>query len=611
MCGIAGCNWEDKKLIMRMADMLEHRGPDGFGYFTDDYVSLAHRRLAILDLSEKGKQPMSDASGRYWITYNGEVYNFAEIRAELETHGHRFASGTDTEVLIYAYMEWGQDMLSKLNGMFAFCIYDTKEKAYFLARDRMGIKPLYYHHEADRFVFASELKSILEAVPTKIINKQAIKDYLTFGFIQSPGSILQEVKTLRPGHLLMYKNGQLTIQKYWSLDYSKKLEKSEDYFEKKIMQHLEQSVERRLVADVPVGSFLSGGIDSSAISTLLAKRKDNLNTFSVSFDHEEFNESAYAQRVAEEIGSNHHEVQFSGEQVTKLIPKLAFLYDEPFADPSMIPTYLVSKVAKEHVTVSLSGDGGDESFAGYSRYAWFKMMSWHKHTPGAISSGILYPAVTAAHRITGSHAFKKGKIFFEDDQNKDHEIYAKILAYSTKRHRDKLSLLQNKNPYTSFDAPFKEAQGGDRLLNCDVQRYLPDNILVKLDRASMGVGLEGRVPFLDHEFMEFSAKIPFRYKLKGLQTKNILKKALKNTLPKEIIYRKKQGFGVPLKHYFKDELKDYLSQRLLDKDAKYAEYVNQETVQKLYDHHQSGREDNNYILFSLLMLEEWFQRWAK
>jgi len=610
MCGIVGFNWEDKELVKKMASTLEHRGPDDYGHYTDNNVSLGQRRLSILDLSKKGKQPMSDSDGKVWITYNGEVYNFREIRKELENKGHKFNSNTDTEVILYGYKEWGIKILEKLNGMFAFCIYDSEKKDIFLARDRMGIKPLYYYWKDGKLIFASELKAIIRHDIKKRINKEAVKEYLTFGYILAPKSIFENIYKMRPGEYATLKDNKLTLHKYWSLNYAKKINKSKDYFEKEILRHLEESVKKRLISDVPVGAFLSGGIDSSAIVAMLKKFKPDLKTFSISFEHKEFNESEYAKKVSEFIGTDHYETAFDADYVTKLIPKLVYHYDEPFADPSMIPTYLVSKVARKHVTVSLSGDGGDESFGGYERYNWYKMIKWHRHTPKLITRTIFRPAVNLAYKTTKAHFFNKGKMFIEGNKFKDYELYAKTLAFTSDELRNRLSVDKIQDPFKAFKPHFDSVQTGDKMLNCDFNIYLPDDILTKLDRASMAVGLEARVPFLDHHFIEFTSQIPFGLKVKGLTTKYIFKKALKNTLPKEIINRKKKGFGVPLKHYFRKELKDYLQQKLLDKDCMIKQFVHQNEIKKIYDKHQSGKEDNNYILYGLLMLEEWMNKWS-
>ncbi|MCK5023351.1 MAG: asparagine synthase (glutamine-hydrolyzing), partial [Candidatus Aenigmarchaeota archaeon] len=353
-----------------------HRGPDQDGAYSDEYVALAHKRLSIIDLSENGRQPMADSTGDYVIVYNGEVFNYGELKKELAGKGHRFVSNTDTEVILNAYIEWGRNCVERFNGQFAFCIYDKKKKELFLARDRLGIKPLYFFSEGSRFIFGSELKVILKAGIEKEIDEKALNHYLIFGYTPSESSILKNVYKLLPGHYLVYDIEKKRIaekSKYWEISFSDKIH-SEEEAKETLYGLLDSSVKRRLIADVPVGAFLSGGVDSSIIVYLMRKYVKDLKTFSIKFDHDEFNESKWARLVADRLNTDHHEIEFNAVDLKKLIPDLVYLFDEPFGDSSMIPTYLVSKVAREQVKVCLSGTGADELFGGYHRYREFSQL---------------------------------------------------------------------------------------------------------------------------------------------------------------------------------------------------------------------------------------------
>ncbi|MBI2135144.1 asparagine synthase (glutamine-hydrolyzing) [Candidatus Woesearchaeota archaeon] len=607
MCGIAGFNWDDKKLINSMLDSLSKRGPDESGFYIDRGISMGTRRLSVIDLSKKGKQPISNEDGTKWIAYNGEIYNFKELRDELQKKGHKFTSGTDTEVIIHSYEEYGKRCVEKFNGMFAFAVWDTKKKELFIARDRLGVKPLFYFMDGKKFAFASEIKAILKYHKNPSIDEKSIYFYLNYGYTPNNKTVFTKIFKLPAGCTLTFKNSEFKIEKYWKIDFSRKEDGSEDYFIKKIREHMEESVKIRLIADVPVGAFLSGGLDSSAIVAYISKHKDNLKTFSVGFEHDKFDESKYAKIVSEKFGTEHHQMQFTHENVIKLLPKLVDYYDEPFGDPSMMPTYLVSTVARKHVTVSLSGDGGDESFLGYDRYKQYRLINLQNHAP--FLSKIANPFIKSLSKITNHNLIKKTGKYLEFNRLNGYEQYSELRSAFGSDERKNLFLKNHDfSPYFKEFFIFKNYL--DNISNADINTYLPDDILTKLDRSTMMVSLEGRVPFLDYKFMEFSAKIPARLKLKGMETKYILKKSLIGILPREIIYRKKQGFSFPLDLYIKNELKDLVKNNLSEK-SKLHEYVDKGHIEKLLRLHYNNEKNYANGLWAIFILKLWLDMYLK
>ncbi|MBW3012494.1 asparagine synthase (glutamine-hydrolyzing) [Candidatus Woesearchaeota archaeon] len=611
MCGIVGFNWDDKETLTKMASMLKHRGPDQNGFYTDSKASLGHQRLSILDLSEKGRQPMSNADGSILITYNGEVYNFQEIREELEKKGYRFASNTDTEVIIYAYQEYGTKCTQLFNGMFAFCIYDKNKNQFFLARDRVGIKPLYYYYKDGKFIFASELKSIIQhSFIERKVDEEAIRNYITYGCIYAPRTIFQDIYKLEPGCQMIVSKDGIKVERYWDIDYSEKYkDKPESFYTEMIIKLLDESVSRRLIADVPVGAFLSGGVDSSAVVASIKKYKDDLKTFSIKFDYDDFNESKWAHQMAAHLETDHYEIGFDAEEVLKLIPTLSYLYDEPYADSSMIPTYLVSKVARKHVTVSLSGDGGDEVFNGYNRYLWNKQITLRKMIPTPLMDFGVKPAAMLLSKLPNPFIYKVSK-HLDELTHSNAERYSQIISFEDKKTREEVSLVGMHYYYDLYKKRFIYPSIIDNMSNADFHMYLPDDILTKVDRASMGVSLEARVPILDHTFLEFTSKIPPGLKLNGNEGKYIFKKALLGRVPKNILYRKKQGFAVPLVYYFRKELAGYIEDELLAKDFSAKQYLNQDKIRKLIELHKAGKENYSAPLWAFLMLEKFLDRWV-
>jgi asparagine synthase (glutamine-hydrolysing) len=605
MCGIVGFNWEDQKQIQLLASLLNHRGPEQDGYHVADGISIGHKRLRIIDLSEKGRQPIYNEDKTVCVTYNGEIFNFEQIKCDLEKAGHRFESHTDTEVLVHGYEQWGTGLLERLNGQFAFCIFDKKKNLFFLARDRFGIKPLYYYNKGGRFIFGSELKVFLKSDIKKEIDKNAFEYYLLFCNTPSGQSIFEGVQKLLPAHYLIYDLTSSKIQAcapYWSISFDEQYDYDEDELKRQVLARIDKSVQMQLISDVPLGAFLSGGVDSSVIVSIMRKYVKELNTFSIRFDRPAYNESQYAKIVSDKFNTIHHEIQFNAANVRDLIEELPYYYDEPFGDPSMVPTSLVSRVARQHVTVSLSGTGGDELFGGYPRYGRFRMVKYINNLP-SLPKYILRQAVVAAHLFLKIEGFHRWLTFFGSRQP-DYIIYLQLFNSMFPGRQQGMEQLARFDYYRKH---FKYSDDASNAMNCDLSEYLPDDLLVKEDRASMAVTLEARVPLLDHELAEFAAKIPSRFKINRRETKYILKKSYEDILPGEILYRPKQGFGMPLQEYLRDELRDFSYNEIFNFDR--LDYYNKDELGRLWQLHQSGRFDYSRLFWNILMFNLWFKKW--
>lgn len=605
MCGIVGFNWEDEKKVRFLASLLYHRGPEQEGFHVADGVSVGHKRLCIIDLSVKGRQPLYNEDKTVCVSYNGEIFNFEQLRGILQESGHRFESRTDTEVLVHGYEQWGTGLLEKINGQFAFCIFDKKKNIFFIARDRLGIKPLYYYCDDRNFIFGSELKVFLRSDIKKEINKNALDYYLLFGNTPSEQSILEDVKKLPAGCYLVYDLKERKIQKYqryWAVSFDEQTGCSEEELKRQIADRLEESVRMQLISDVPLGAFLSGGVDSSIIVSIMRKYVNELNTFSIRFDRPDYNESHYAKIVSDKFHTIHHEIEFNAESVRDLIAQLPNFYDEPFGDSSMIPTCLVCRVAKKHVTVSLSGTGGDELFGGYPRYNKFIVLKKLNHLPTAFKH-ILSRSVEAANLLLKKDGFNK-LVTFLGRRQPDYIIYLQLFSYM---FRSKDESIEKLAPFDYLRKHFRYDDDITNAMNFDINEYLPDCLLVKEDRASMAVSLEARVPFLDHQLVEFAARIPPGFKIKMGRKKYILKKAFSDVLPAEILYRKKQGFGVPLEHYFRDELRDYTRREIFDFDA--YDYYDKNLLKELWQRHQQKISDYSRLFWSIMMFNLWFKKW--
>jgi asparagine synthase (glutamine-hydrolysing) len=620
MCGIAGIVSADgqpveAELLRSMTDILTHRGPDGAGFFLDGAVGLGHRRLAIIDLTAGG-QPMASADRKRWITFNGEIYNFRELRKELEALGHRFRTSSDTEVILAAYDAWGVGCVERLRGMFAFGIWDERRRRLLLARDRVGIKPLAYAWDGRRLLFGSEPKAILQdpAVPREL-DWEALRAYLTFHYVPSPYTIFRAIRKLPPASTLVLDldRGWPVVHRYWDLRFDPDERPSEVDWVDALRAHLEDAVQSHLVSDVPVGAFLSGGMDSSTIVALMAELgRGRVRTFSIGFDEADFDELAYARNVARRYDTDHYEFVVKPDALEAL-PRLVWQFDEPFADSSALPTYYVAKVTGEQVKVALSGDGGDESFAGYRRYA--RAATIHRRLdqgPGLL----LRRLFRLAGQLLPGEARGQGYLQFLGADAI--ERYFRMVTFQRSETLRRL-LSADAQERVAADvtaAPFhrlaQEGRGRDyasTLQYLDVRSYLPDDILTKVDRTSMLVSLEARVPLLDHVLMEFVATMPTALKLRGGQGKAILKRVMARDLPHEVLDRRKMGFGVPLARWFRGELGKYTRDVLLGSRSRGRGLIDATTVAAMLEQHRAGTRDWSPQIWAVLCLEEWAHRW--
>ena len=628
MCGIAGILYRDAarpvalELLARMSAVLAHRGPDDAGIHRRGGVGLVHRRLSIIDLSPAGHQPMTNEDESCWIVFNGEIYNFLELRPGLLQRGHRFRSQSDTEVILHLYEEHGVECLRLLRGMFAFAIWDAPRRQLFLARDRLGKKPLCYHWDGEAFRFASEAKAILQdpAVEPRP-DPAGISQYLTYGYVPSPGSAFQGLRRLPPGHYLTWQDGRVQVARYWRLRRDRKLQRPEAEWCGEIRDRLQEAVRIRLVSDVPLGAFLSGGIDSSAVVAMMSRASSGpVKTFSIGFDEPEYDELRYARLVAERYGTDHHELVVRPD-AADVLPKLSWHFDEPFADSSAVPTYYVSQMTRQHVTVALNGDAGDENFGGYDRYLASLLAASFDRWPGA---ALLRRAIRWGLRLwprTGvrTSLLARGRRFLDGLSEVPERRYARWFCHFYGDRKDELlspafrAGLDGADALEVLLAAYRESEApdfADATLGVDVGLYLPDDLLVKVDIASMAHSLEARSPFLDHEFMEFAASIPSDLKIRGRTKKYILKRALAELVPAEILHRPKMGFGVPIDHWLRHELRELVHDTLLAPRALSRGYFRPEVVQRFLDEHTSGRAGWHYLLCNLLMLELWHRTYV-
>ena len=620
MCGIAGrVNFlsgapVERAYVQRMCDLLAHRGPDGDGVLVDGAAGFGHRRVAVIDLPE-GRQPMATADRTVWLTFNGEIYNFLELRADLERRGHRFRTESDTEVLLAAYRQFGIECLSRLRGMFAFAIWDAGTRTLFMARDRVGKKPLHYTIDGDGIAFASEPKAFL-ADPAFAAqpNLEALSHYLTYQYVPSPMSAFQGVSKLLPGHYLLVRDGRVTIQRYWKLRYEPKRPISEEAACEELLAKMTEAVRLRLRSDVPVGAFLSGGIDSSAVVAIMAQLSPNaVPTFSIGFEERDYDELEYARLVARRYATDHHELVVRPDAI-RVLPQLVWHYNEPFADESAIPTYYLAQFARRHVTVALNGEAGDENFAGYRRYVPDPMLTWYDRVPTPVRRTVqtlanAFPADDRSARFVG-----RLRGWLERAAESRERRYARRVIQFNPRLKARLcteEFLEAAGPADSIELLLAEYRDGgvadflDATLDVDVARYLPDCLLVKVDVATMAHGLEGRSPFADHLLMEFIASLPSSMKLRGATGKYLLRKTMRPFLPLETIGRRKMGFGAPLEHWFRGDLRTLAGDVLLSSRATQRGYFHPPVIRRLLDEHGQGGAQWHDQLWNLLMLELW------
>lgn len=641
MCGIVGFVTNKafvnlKNSFAGMVSSLSHRGPDGSGIFTDDEagLGLGHSRLAVIDLSDAGHQPMCSDDREIWITYNGEIYNYKKIREKLEKNGFRFRSLTDTEVIINAYRQWGIDCLQHFNGMFAFAIWDRSKQRLFLARDRMGIKPLYYYFKADMFLFASELKALMMFDGfKKEVDKDALPFFLHYQYIPAPSTIFKNTFKLLPGHYLLYNGETLRNESYWELpgidEHSRSTPIRHDKAINKLDALLTEAVSDRLVSDVPLGALLSGGIDSSLVVALMQKVNScPTKTYSIGFKESGYNEAHWAKKVARYLGTEHTEFYVTPEEAMGVIPSLSGIYDEPFADSSAIPTLLVSRLARKNVTVALSGDGGDEQFCGYVRYQTTKAMAeTFRRFPlklrQIMAKGLerlpsswmekcylpLRPHLPQHFTIT-NFSDKWEKLIRILHQTEIRDLYRMTISLWSETEIKKL--IGHTPKATQFENAFEETASWpilSRLMYVDQCTYLPDAMLTKVDRASMAESLEIRVPLLDHRVVRFTAKLPETLKYRNGISKYLLKSLLSRYVPREFFDRPKMGFGVPIGQWFRSELKEQLLDYLSTSRLRTEGIFNPVFIEKKIKEHLTGQANHQYRLWTLFVWEMWRENW--
>ena len=623
MCGIAGKLWfdpdrpVDADRLRSMTDVIAHRGPDADGFYVGRGIGLGHRRLSIIDLST-GDQPLANEDGTIWVVFNGEIYNFAEIREELLHRGHRFRTRSDTEVIVHAYEEWGEDSVTRFRGMFAYALWDERHRRLVLARDRVGVKPLHYWAGHDGLTFGSEIKALLADpdVPREW-SPEAVDAYLTLQYVPAPGTIFREIKKLPAAHLLVADASGVKVRPYWDLAFTS--DAGDAGREREYLDRLDtlvrESVSLRLVSDVPLGAFLSGGIDSSAVVAAMTEVSPaRVVTASVGFDDAAFNELEYARVVARELGTDQHEYVVRPDLVD-LLPKLAWHFDEPFGDSSAVPTYYVSRMARQLVTVALSGDGGDELWAGYARHRVERTELTARRWLGPIGSRLAGAAAAVIPlEVRGARSLRHLSLSPADACARKHmygqfDERARAALYSG----DFAHAVRDADPLASFRALWHACPSSDaldRALYVDVKTYLVDDIMTKVDRMSMAVSLEAREPLLDHKLLEFAASVPSSLKLKDGQSKYLLRRLLERRIPKAIVDRPKHGFEAPTGEWLRRELAPMVSDLLFDGRLRDRGLFDPAAVHALWSEHRTRTCDHRHRLWNLMMLELWFRSFA-
>ncbi|MDD2735986.1 MAG: asparagine synthase (glutamine-hydrolyzing) [Desulfuromonadaceae bacterium] len=616
MCGIAGLIYSDPSrpvdsaVIADMCAVIHHRGPDEWGMWVEGAVGIGMKRLRIIDLAG-GHQPMANADGTVRIVFNGEIYNYRELRADLEKRGYHFVTNSDTESIIHLYEEYGQECVSHLRGMFAFAIWDAKNRRLFMARDRLGKKPLHYLHDSEKIVFGSEIKSILRYPSLKPeVNRAGIVNYVAYGYSPDPDTLFSGINKLPPGHRLTWENGRIVVDSYWDVEYQPDYTMSEQHIFEETERLLEESIKIRLVSDVPLGAFLSGGIDSSLVVALMARNMgEPVKTFSIGFDEKKYNELPYARMVAQKYGTDHHE-EIVRPDAEEVIPHLIKMFDEPFADSSAIPTYYVSRLARRHVTVALSGDGGDEMFGGYDRYLDGGLSGITDNIPLFLRKAFLgAPATLLPESFPGINTLR----YLASDV--DERYIAKMTKGLSWTHGKLFSpelarLAGTSDPSIPLLKLLPKVQMHDPITRrqyLDCKTYLPGDIMTKVDRASMAVSLEARAPMLDHRFVEFAFRVPVQYKVHGGTLKYMLKQLAYKLLPHEIIDRPKMGFAMPVAQWINSDWREMSEELVVGSRALQRGNFNAGYLKNMVAEHRRGRRDHSYIIWTLMVLEMWYR----
>jgi asparagine synthase (glutamine-hydrolysing) len=627
MCGIAGIlrfdgRCADAGLLAAMTAAVAHRGPDGSGHYVDGPVGLGHRRLAIIDLSDAASQPLSNEDGTIRVSYNGEIYNFAEIRVELEARGHRFRSHTDSEVIVHAYEEWGPDCVARFNGMFAFALWDSRQQRLWLVRDRLGVKPLFYALLPDGVRFGSEVKAVLsDPAVERRIDVDALHTFLTFNYVPAPDTVFRQVRQVEPGHyLLIDRSGAVRDVQYWDVIYGEPEAAPAQRYVEELSALLSDSVRLRLVSDVPLGVFLSGGVDSSGVAYWMSKHQPSpVRSFSVGFAHDSHDERAYARQVARTIGAEHHEAVVEGD-VASLLEAIVRHAEEPTADSSMVGVYRLAELARRHVTVVLSGDGADEIFAGYETYqAHYLHRLWRRLLPRVVRRAVVAPLVASLRpsdaKVGVAEKLTRFVAAGDLDADDAHASWRRIFDEDTRRRllaplgagpsRDPLDVYRRAFAATKARHPL------DRMLYVDTKVYLPSDMLVKVDRMTMAHGLEAREPYLDYRLVEFAARVPPSLKLRRFRNKkHVLKAALDGRVPREALHRKKQGFNMPKSRWIRDELRPFVTDLLAAPRLRRQGLLDPAVVSSIVDDHLAQRRDNSHQIWSLLVLSSWFDQFG-
>ena len=617
MCGIAGfTGGGNRSDLENMIAAIKHRGPDNTGFFECGNIFMAHSRLSILDLSPAGHQPMKCGDDSVVVSYNGEIYNFKELREGLKKKGHKFLSDTDTEVVVYLYKEYGEDCFKMLNGMFALAVYDKSKEKIILARDRLGEKPLYWSFKNNVLIFSSEICSIINhPFISKDLDMLAVYQFFAFDYTPQPKTVFKDIKKLENGQLLIYEKREVLLKKFYNLSVHE-IKISEKEAADRLFNILDEAVKIRLISDAPLGVFLSGGIDSSAIAYFAAKHKPGIKTFSIGFDEKSFDESRWAKQAASYLKTEHYHRQFSAEDMIDSLPEIFSKIDEPFGDPSLLPTFLLSRFAKEQVTVALGGDGGDELFMGYPNYKAQKFLNFtglKKIKISGLPAKILmkflpYSSKNMAGSFMVQRALMSGKF---PAHLRDfaaiggyHSSFEELFRFGAEKEKELFYFAEE------FLKDKKDLDYLSKITLLFQKYYLSDNILFKTDRANMYNSLETRAPFLDYRLVDFANSLPSSFKLKWFKSKYIFKKAMENKLPDRIIHRKKKGFGIPLAGWLRGELRDYMFKSLSENNINEIGFIDYGIVRRLIEEHLSGKMDNKKILWNLIVFQNWHSRFC-